>query len=88
MARIFTGLPLNKTLRGIALNSPSPKRNPPKEKMWIAKFSREQILDMRTKHELEGWTVKQIRDHFGLTASEAYRYLNYLTAKDVIPKSW
>ncbi|WP_407303450.1 hypothetical protein [Acinetobacter sp.] len=61
---------------------PKVKKGP----QWKAKFSKEQILEMRTRHEFEGWNTAQIREHYGLDANEAYRYLQYITAVNLIPK--
>lgn len=84
--RAFSIMPFNKGVSNIAMNLSGTPKPAPKERQWRAKYTKEQILDMRTKFELEGWTTRQIEIHFNLTQAEAYRYLNYYTARDVIPK--
>lgn len=77
----------NRNISNVAANLAGGK--PEKEKKpraWIAKFSKEQILEMRTKHELEGWPRKKVQEHFGMTYNETARYLNYITARDLVPK--
>lgn len=62
------------------------KAKPKKEREWTLKITREQLLEMRAKHEFEGWKPRQCAAHYGLDKMTTYRYLNYITAKDVIPK--
>lgn len=81
-----SGLPLNKGLRDIAFGLSTLKIAPPKEKPWRCKFTKEQVLDMRVKHQFEGWHSKRIQEHFNMTRDEAYRYLNYTVQTFLVPK--
>lgn len=86
---MFMSLPARLVLRNGAAHTKSingTPSKPKKEKKWMPKISKEQLLDMRTKHEYEGWSVKMIMEHFEIDYSSATRYLNYQTQRDLIPK--
>lgn len=82
--RIGNILPMTKLLRNMAIDTPEPEPKP--EKKWIAKLSKEQILDLRTKYEYEHWTVQRIMAHFEIPYHLAKNYINYITQRDLIPK--
>jgi hypothetical protein len=79
-------MPFNRLVSNIARNlAPTPRKVKPEPK-WRCKFSKEQILDMRTKYHFQGWSQKRIEEHFGMTTNEAYRYLNYIVQTYLVPK--
>lgn len=51
-----------------------------------AKFTDEQILDMRILHEQQGWTRLKVARKYGLDLREVHRYLDYLTRSRLVPK--
>lgn len=78
-------MPFNRLVSNIAANlAPTPRKVKPEPKLRC-KFTKEQILDMRTKHEFEGWSQQRIMEHFNMTRAEAYRYLNYITQMYLVP---
>ncbi len=76
----------NRNISNVAANLAGKPEKEKKPRVWKAKFTREQILDMRTKHQFQGWSTRMIMSHFGMERNEADRYLNYITARDLIPK--
>jgi len=93
MGRFHAGAPLtirnspfNSILRNMASSNPEPKKEPKPEKKWVAKLTKEQILDLRAKHEFEGWTPQQLMAHFDISYSLCKNYIEYYTQRDLIPK--
>lgn len=52
----------------------------------VIRWTDEQILDMRSKAEFEGWTTKQIADHYKCGLDYMYKILEYSVRAKLIPK--
>jgi hypothetical protein len=59
---------------------------PKKEKKWICKLSPEQILDLRSKYEYQCYNYAMLMEHFQIDRSAVLRYVDYITARHLIPK--